>query len=349
MEDSDTLSISDSDDYDSDSDDDEKTNVPSSQIPLIEKYRPKVIEDLVLDDFTINKLQKMVSDLSIPNLIINGRPGVGKTTTSKCLVRSLFGKYVNDAVLDLNASDDRGISISLPIEDFCKKKLDINDDTRKYAKFKVILLDEADNMTHKVQQYISTYIDKYNKTTKFIFTCNDSSNIIERIQSRCSKMEYMKISDENIVKRLKKICECENIKYEDGSLEKIAYISCGDVRAAINNLQLINNYYGIILSNEIYSISGKPQIEVVGEIFKLCMNKDFVKTLKLIYTLKEQGFQSSDIVDSMFQYIRHTNDIDELTKIKFLDKISNTCYIISKGFDNYQQMTALISLLIKTV
>src|ERR1700744_3148564 len=165
--------------------------------PWIEKYRPKSIYDLILDKKMFDKIKKIIDDKDMPNIIIMGVPGIGKTTTIKCIARGLFGKFVNDAVLELNASDDRGIkAVQETIMNFCKKKLDLNEDDngdqckiipkiKKYADHKIIILDEADNMTIKAQSQINNLMEKYHKTTRFAFTCNISEDIIESIQSRC--------------------------------------------------------------------------------------------------------------------------------------------------------------------
>lgn len=126
-----------------------KNDRPTFNKPWIEKYRPKEVEDLVLEDGTLNKIKKIINDKDMPNIIITGSPGIGKTTTILCIAKKLLGRHFKEGVLELNASDDRGVkTVNESIEYFCKKKLDISD---KYSRHKIILLDEADNMTKKAQ------------------------------------------------------------------------------------------------------------------------------------------------------------------------------------------------------
>ena len=185
-------------------------------IPWIEKYRPKHIDDLLLEENTLVKIKKFIKDKDMPNLIIPGTPGIGKTTTIKCIARELYGPNIEEAVLELNASDDRGIKTVIDIiTNFCTKKMDLNDNLKekKYAEHKIIFLDEADNMTETAQLLINNLMDKYHETTRFAFTCNTSSDILEGIQSRCIIMRFFRLRKDFIEERLKYICEKENVKY----------------------------------------------------------------------------------------------------------------------------------------
>ena len=187
--------------------------------PWIEKYRPTKVEDLVLDNGTLNKIRKIVLDKTMPNIIITGVPGIGKTTTILCIAKNLLGKYFKEGVLELNASDERGVkTVQESIEYFCKKKLDIDDE---FSKHKIILLDEADNMTRKAQQAINNLMEQYHETTRFAFTCNNSSEIIEAIQSRCIIFRYCRLNHEQITNRLKTICALEKVEYTEDGLRKI--------------------------------------------------------------------------------------------------------------------------------
>ena len=110
----------------------------------------------------------------MPNIIITGIPGIGKTTTILCIAKNLIRKYFEEGVLELNASDVRGVkTVQETIEYFCKKKLQIDEN---FANHKIVLLDEADNMTKKAQQSINNLMEQYQDTTRFAFTCNNSSD-----------------------------------------------------------------------------------------------------------------------------------------------------------------------------
>lgn len=318
-----------------------------TNIPWVEKYRPKTIDDIVLNNSVFNNIKRVVDEKDMPNIIITGVPGVGKTTTILCLAKQLLGKYADQGVLELNASDERGIkTVQESIIYFCKKKLDIIDDPdRTYAKHKIILLDEADNMTVKAQQLINTLMETYHSTTRFAFTCNKSSDIIEAIQSRCLILRYVRLTNDNIISRLKQICSIENIKFTEEGLECLVVNAQGDLRKAINNLQLVFNGFGEINSDNVYKLCDKPHPTIIKNIFIACYNKDLKKALTQLDELRSSGYCGSDICISMTNTLKSTkiDEIDEETKIKYLEDISKTCIIISKGLDKPLQLTGCIA------
>lgn len=317
-------------------------------IPWIEKYRPKKVEDLVLENDTLNKIKKIIEDKDMPNIIINGVPGIGKTTTILCIAKNLFGKYFEDGVLELNASDDRGIKAVQDSIFFCKKKLHMPDDPvtgKTYPKHKIILLDEADNMTVKAQQLIGNLMSEYHKTTRFAFTCNTSTSIIEAIQSRCIIFRYLRLTDKQLSFRLKKICEIENITYTEDGVQSLVTTAQGDMRKAINNLQLTYNGYTTVTTENVYKLCDKPYPLIIQNIFIACNNKDLKQALTYLNTLRDNGYSSSDISMSMKETLTLTEipELPEATKIKFMIEVSNSCLIISKGVDKPLQLTGCIA------
>jgi replication factor C subunit 2/4 len=315
------------------------------KIPWIEKYRPKTISELVIDPSISNKIHKIVQERDMPNIIITGLPGIGKTTTIMCLARALLGKYEKEGVLDLNASDDRGIKAIQETINFCKKKIDINEDDKiKYAEHKIILLDEADNMTNKAQRLVNNLMGKYHKTTRFAFTCNNSSDIIEAIQSRCIIFRYFRLTLKQLTQRLQEIAVMENVKFDLGALQEIAAASQGDMRQAINKLQVIHNSYSVVNIENLAKLCDKPHPVIIRNIFLSCKNKKIREALLAIQELKNKGYSGSDIVLAMITFLKsYTNlDLPEPLKINYLDKIGKTAYIVSKGIDSQLQLTGCI-------
>jgi len=325
-------------------------------LPWIEKYRPTNINELVINSYNYNRIQTIIKDKSMPNLIITGVPGIGKTTTIMCIAKLLFGKYVKDAVLELNASDNRGIkSVQELITHFCKKRINImNSEKSKYAKHKIIFLDEADNMTKKAQQLINNLMEKYKDTTRFAFTCNNSSDIIESIQSRCITFRYRRISAENVKKRLLHICKKEKVKNTDKGITAVVITSYGDMRRALNNLQMTWNGYKKVTSKNVYKICDRPHPDIITDILIDCKNKDLKNAIDKISLLKEKGFSCSDIIlemenviktSSVFNNIENSKilNLNEETKIEFMKIIGNTHLNISKGVNTTLQLTGCIS------
>lgn len=322
------------------------------QTPWIEKYRPSKLDDIILDEHTYKKIKKIIDDREMTNLILPGVPGIGKTTTIKCIARALYGKYADEAVLELNASDDRGIkAVQEKIVTFCKKKMDLNDrgdkDGRIYSEHKLIFLDEADNMTNKAQRLINNLMEKYNKTTRFAFTCNSSSDIIEGIQSRCIILRFYRLRKEQIVSRLEQICELEKIVIDKKGLYVIAELSDGDLRSAINNLQLVYRSYKSITPENIYKVCAKPQPEIIKNIINDCINKNFIEAKNKVFGLKKSGYSESDIILGLIHVLKSDISIQEEIRINYLEKVCYYAYIISKGLSTDIQLIACISSLIK--
>ena len=314
-------------------------------LPWIEKYRPKILSDLSLDDTIYSQLERIIKSKLMKNLIITGLPGIGKTSTIYCLANHLLGKNCSECVLELNASDDRGIkAVQESITQFCKKK--INKDTQP---FKIILLDEADNLTSKAQLHISSLMEEYGDTTRFAFTCNSSTQIIEAIQSRCDVLRYPKISDEKMRKKIREICKKEKVPLHKSGENIIVLISQGDLRTAVNNIQLTFNGYGKINECTVYSVCDKPHHMLLKDILIDCKNGDFKGALTKLDKINYQGYSGSDIVLSMLSVLKskYLPEIDEDLKIQFIRKISDTSIIISKGVDTALQLTGCIASMVK--
>ncbi len=202
------------------------------QLPWIEKYRPGDTEQILLDEMLLEKIDKIIESKSVPNMILTGEPGTGKTSTVLIIAREIFKEDYNENVLELNASDDRGLSIiNNTIIPFCQKITKTQE--------KLIILDEADSITNKAQNLLSNLINEFKKNCRFVFVCNDSIKINESIQSKCIIVKFPRLTDNNIKDKLVEICEKEKIEYTDKFIDELIFISDKDIRKSINNLECI--------------------------------------------------------------------------------------------------------------
>lgn len=306
-------------------------------LPWIEKYRPSHIDDITLNANLSDKLKKMDLCNNMPNMILLGPPGVGKTTSIVCIAKSILGIHCSDAMLTLNASDDRGINAVDIIETFCKKSVN------KDVPHKIVFLDEAENMTQKAQDKLGILMEKYNKI-KFAFTCNSIKNIIESIQSKCITYTYNKISKKCLVKIIMDICRKEGIADTTG-VRYICSISMGDVRKAIGYLQSC-----ITLKKDVSLINAKSVCIrhysfITKDIINACITKDIKTALTHIDSLYNYGYNSVDIVtflnltiqkmDSELDLNDHKSWPSRLLYAKYITIVSLSSIPIYKRTNNH--------------
>lgn len=312
-------------------------------LPWNEKHRPKKIDDLILDENIKKKINYMVNNNNISNMIISGTPGLGKTTTALCIAKHILGNNFNEGVTELNASDDRGLeAINNTIIHFCKKKLEVNG----VNLYKIIILDEADNITKKAQTVLSNYIETYKHNTRFIFTCNDHSKIIESIQSKCILLNYSKLSDNLIKTKIKQICEIENVKYSEDGLDALIYISHGDIRQCMNFLEGIYYGYGELNKENVYKICDQPQPVLIINIIKACLSNNINQAIYHTNEIKKNGYCVNDIVIGMLTLLKDIK-MDEETRMKYIDIVNETYIDTNNLIESDLQLYACLAKMIK--
>jgi len=204
------------------------------QVPWIEKYRPQKLEDVVGNEETLVRLQAIAKDGNLPNLILCGPPGTGKTSSVHALAHELLGDSYKDGVLELNASDARGIDVVRNrIKSFAMNKV-----TLPPGRHKIIILDEADSMTTAAQQALRRTMEIYSNTTRFCLACNMSTKIIEAIQSRAAILRYSRLSHEQILANLLKVCEAEEVPYTDGKSVRSFVRKCCTLIKTYHNIDM---------------------------------------------------------------------------------------------------------------
>jgi len=307
-------------------------------LPWVEKYRPKKLDEIVGNESTVSRLKKIADDGNLPNIIIAGPPGIGKTSSISCLARTMLGDLYKDAVLEMNASNDRGIDVVRnKIKMFAQKKV-----TLPHGKHKIIILDEADSMTSGAQQALRRTMELYSKTTRFALACNQSDKIIEPIQSRCVIVRYGKLTDLQIMERLTDIIEIENVKYDDGGLEAIVFTAQGDMRQALNNIQSTYKGFGFVNSDNVFKVCDEPHPLLIKSMLNNCIKGLFDDAYKTVEHLWGMGYSAEDIIGSIFRVLK-TMDMEESLKLAFIKLTGEMHLRIIEGVSSLLQISSLVA------
>lgn len=283
----------------------------SYNLPWVEKYRPKKMDQIIGQDKIINSLENMFKNGSFPHMLFYGGSGSGKTSTILSIIDQYFGNKKKLMVMKLDASDDRGInSVRDEIKGFAEKKNYFN------SGIKVIILDEADSMTFDAQFALRRIMEKYSEKTRFCLICNYENKIISAIKSRCIQFKFNPISKDFVINKLQEITKNENIKISKKVLETINYISKGDLRKAINLLQSISIFEKCNYEDLCYQISGFPKKKEIKLIIKYLVDKNVTFTdacNKISKIVSSNGYSISVILNEItFELMNYLDYFDSM-------------------------------------
>eukprot|EP00741_Cyanophora_paradoxa_P007176 tig00001085_g6944.t1 len=271
----------------------------ASSLPFVEKYRPSALSDLISHQDIISTLQKLIKENRLPHLLFYGPPGTGKTSTILAMARQIYGPRYQSMILELNASDDRGI-------DVVREQIKSFASTRNIfsSGFKLIVLDEADAMTGVAQGALRRVIEKYTRNVRFCLICNYVNKIIPALQSRCMRFRFQPLSDEQIQIRLEHIVKQEKIEVTEDGREALIKLGCGDMRRILNNLQSTYMASGIVNSENVYLCTGNPLPKDIESMGYLLLNTPFQEAQDGVQELKSlKGLALADIVRDIFDLI----------------------------------------------
>lgn len=304
----------------------------------VEKYRPMKLDDIVGQDEIVARLKTFVEKRSMPHLLFAGPAGTGKTTAALCIARELFGENWRQNLLELNASDERGIdTIRTKVKDYARTR-PIGD-----VPFKIILLDESDALTSEAQHALRRTMEMFTHTCRFILDCNYSSRIIEPIQSRCAVFRFRRLGDEDVKKMLERIARGEKLTITPEAMNAIAYAAQGDMRKAINILQAAAALKKRIDEKAVYAVTSLAEPKEVKEIVQLALaGKFFEAREKLHSLLVESGLSGEDLLEQIHRQIFDL-DIPEEKKVELVDKIGEFSYRITQGANEIIQLEALLA------
>nr|CDQ00251.1 Bm4081, isoform g [Brugia malayi] len=312
-------------------------------MPWVEKYRPASLTELVSHQEITDTLMKLINENRLPHLLFYGPPGTGKTSTILAAARMLYtSKQLSSMVLELNASDDRGIGIVREqIINFAQTST-LNVDKNQSSVPKLIILDEADAMTKDAQSALRRVIEKFTDNVRFCIICNYLSKIIPAIQSRCTRLRFAPLSNEQILPRLHHIVQVETLTVTEDGQKALLNLAEGDMRRVINILQSTAMAFKTVDEPNVYRCVGYPLPTDVEKIVKILLNDSIEDAYTKIEEIRtERAFALSDILNSMHEFIFRLVVPPELLS-RLLICMADIEYHLSQGCSDRLQLGALI-------
>jgi replication factor C subunit 2/4 len=245
---------------------------------FVEKYRPTILGGFICSDDMKLKFQEFIDKKAFPHLLLCGKPGSGKTTMAKILVKQIPCTYMY-----INASEERGIAT-------------LRDKVQQFSYFagdddlRVVILDESDGLTQDFQSALRNLMETTSAYTRFILTCNYKQKIIEAIRSRCQEFEFKSFSKEQILERLKLILNTEGIVYTEKDLKQVVINTYPDIRAAINTIEKFSSNNKLVVK-EFGS-------DIMEKMLELLFKKDWKGIRKIC---KEESFIYDELYTNFFE------------------------------------------------
>ena len=304
----------------------------------IEKYRPSNLSEVVGQTPVTSRLKNYVKERSMPHLLFAGPAGTGKTTCALALAKELFGELWKHNLHELNASDERGIDVVRgKIKEFARTA-PLGEDG-----FKIIFLDEADALTGAAQAALRRTMEKYSRTCRFVMSCNFSSKIIEPIQSRCAVFRFRPLKAEDVERYLKFVAVKEELNIDKEAYESLTYLAQGDLRRAINGLQMAAAAKVDITPDVVYQAVAAARPEEVKDALEMSLNNNFAGARERLDTLQiTYGLAGEDVLRQMHRSVRDL-EVPDTIKVQMIEKLAEADFRLSEGANARIQIEAVIA------
>jgi replication factor C small subunit len=305
----------------------------------VEKYRPERLADIVGQDDIVERLESYVARDDLPHLLFTGQAGIGKTTAATCIAREVYGEEWREQFLELNASDERGIDVVRDrIKDFAR-----TDSGFVGYDYRIIFLDEADSLTSDAQSALRRTMEQFSNNTRFILSCNYSSQIIDPIQSRCAVFRFTPLPDDAVGEYVRHIAAEEGIEVTDGGVDALVYAADGDMRRAINGLQAAAVTGEVVDEEAVFTVTATARPEEVEAMVEAALEGSFERARgTLDDLLTEKGLSGGDIIDQLHRSVWEF-DIPERDAARLLDRIGECDYRITEGANERVQLEAFLA------
>ncbi|XP_042459249.1 replication factor C subunit 3-like [Zingiber officinale] len=309
--------------------------------PWVEKYRPQSLADVAAHRDIIDTIDRLTSENRLPHLLLYGPPGTGKTSTILAVARKLYGAQYKNMILELNASDDRGIDVvRQQIQNFASAR-SLSFGTKSTVK--LVLLDEADAMTKDAQFALRRVIEKHTKSTRFALICNHVNKIIPALQSRCTRFRFAPLDSSNIRERLEHVIKAEGLDVDQGGLTSLVRLSNGDMRKALNILQSTHMSSQHINEEAVYLCTGNPMPKDIEQIAYWLLNESFKSAFNYISDVKmRKGLALVDIVREVTMFVFKIK-MPPTIRVKLINDLADIEYRLSFACNDKLQLGSLIS------
>jgi len=304
-------------------------------------------------DEVVNVLKKSLSGSDLPNLLFYGPPGTGKTSTILAAARDLFGDIYRDRILELNASDERGIQV---VREKVKAFAQLTASGKRpdgvaCPPYKIIILDEADSMTKDAQSALRRTMEKSGRSTKFCLICNYVSRIIEPITSRCAKFRFKPLATEILVKRLELISDQENVKVSGDAMDAIVQTSEGDLRKAITSLQSCARLKGgeEIAQYDVYEISGVIPEKYLEGLLEVCQLNSYDRVQGYVDDMICEGFSGHQLMSQLHDQVVCSGCLTDNQKSAICEKLAVSEHCLLEGADEYLQIMSVATTVMKVL
>lgn len=330
--------------------------------PWVEEHRPAKLADVVAHEEILGTIRRLMSNNSLPHLLFYGPAGTGKTSTIQAVYRELYGSSIKSNVLELNASDDRGIDVVRDtIKNFASTG-QLNFGFMKPAaaaaapasadgtgaapasadgaapaqqfprpQFKMVILDEADQMSGEAQAALRRVIEQFTKNVRFCILCNHVNKILPAVQSRCTRFRFAPVKLKQMMPRLETICTAEKADFSPKGLEAAFKLSGGDMRRCVNLLQASFLATGAIHEENVYRAAGYPTPEKVKQLFGLMFSQDFVSAhTQMMAILRSEGLSVVDLIKELHPLLQKI-DLPEDCKCHCYKELAEIEYNLSAG------------------
>jgi len=270
-----------------------------------------------------------------------GSTGSGKTTCALALAKELFGEGWKDNFVEMNASDERGIDVVRgKIKEFARTS------PIGGAGFKIIFLDEADALTNDAQSALRRTMERYSAICRFIISCNYSSKIIEPIQSRCAVFRFRQLKMEDVKKYLQQIAKVEKLEVAEDALDALVHVANGDMRKAVNSLQVAASLSEKITVDVVYQTTGTDHPEEVKKLLETALKGDFLEARSQLDELMiTYGLSGEDVIRQIHKQFFELN-IPDIEKVRLIDKTGEDEFRIVEGSNERIQLEALLAYLV---